>query len=89
MKKFKILSITSLMLLFVNCDNAEEIKTEQCDCVKTFYRYYPAMGSGNSYVPAHYDLVSQQVGKFNCSDETSNYVAVDGNHYSHYKIECD
>lgn len=93
MKTIKLLLVAFVITFSfaASCERDEMPETEstQCDCVKTFYLYYPAMGSGASYIPAHYDVVSQQVGQFNCSDETSGYVPVSNSQYSHYKIECD
>lgn len=90
-------NMKKLLLLFVltfsfaaSCEREEQpTATNQCDCVKTYYLYYPAMGSGGSYIPARYEVVDQEVGQFNCDDETNNYVPVSNSQYSHYKIQCD
>lgn len=93
MKTFKkLLVLFVLVFCFSASCSKEEIQTTtlpQCDCVKTYYLYYPAMGSGPSYIPARYEDVDQRRGKFNCSEETNGYVASNNGTYSHYKIECD
>ena len=89
MKKFKILLVFSLLVL-ASCSKPDESKAPgQCHCTKIYYLYYPSMGNGASYIPAHYNVVDTQIGDFNCSDASTNYVPVSSAHYTHYKINCD
>ena len=91
MKTIKLLLLlTVLTFSFAASCEKEEIQNEtQCDCTKTYYLYYPAMGSGGSYIPARYEVVDVQVGNYNCSEETTGYVPVSNSQYSHYKIICN
>lgn len=93
MKTLKTLLVAFVIVfsLAAGCesDDAQLTNEEQCDCTKTYYLYFPSMGSGASYIPAHYDVVNQETGQFNCEDETTNYVPVSNSQYSHYKIQCD
>jgi hypothetical protein len=84
----KLLLLLSI-LLFISCSKEDIETTDQCDCTKTYYVYYPAMGNGPSYIPARYEVVDTQIGNFNCSDETNNYVAYYTSYYTHYKIDCE
>lgn len=62
-----------LIVLFSFVCSKEEVPAKQpvtynepakCDCVKTYYIYYPAMGSGAGHIPAHYDVTRMESGKF-------------------------
>lgn len=86
--KLLLIAFVTLFSLAASCEADEQPTTER-NCVKTFYLYYPAMSSGSSYVPAHYEIVNQQVGSFEGEDETNDYVPVNGGQYTHYKIQCD
>jgi len=93
---------TKLLLLFIvlfsfafSCSKEEmpqpvlPIEQPKCDCVKTYYIYYPAMGSGASYIPAHYEDTYREAGRFNCADDTGNYVQFYSSNSTHYRIECE
>jgi hypothetical protein len=87
--KTKLLLLLLSLFIF-SCSTPDKAKqTDQCDCLKTYYLFYPAMGSGSSYVPSHYDVVSSIGVTVNCNDETNDYVSVSNSQYSHYKINCD
>lgn len=88
MKKLLLLFVLTFSFAF-SCSRDEEPNENECNCTKTYYLYYPSMGSGPSYIPAHYDVVNQEQGNFNCEDETANYVPVSDSQYSHYKINCE
>ena len=85
-----------LLLIFVlafsfasSCEPDDQQVDPKCDCLKTYYIKYPAMGSGSSYAPEHYDVVSSQSGKFNCDEDANSYVPYSTSNTTHYKIECD
>ena len=90
MKTFKLLLVAFVMVFsFAASCEADEQPTNQCDKTKTYYLYYPAMGNGASYIPAHYDVVNQEVVRMDCDTPCGSYVPVSNSQYSHYKIQCD
>ncbi len=70
-------------------DEPQQIQTNECSCVKTYYLFHPSMGNGPSYIPAWYEVIDTEVGNFNCEDDNGNYIPVSNSQYSHYKIICD
>ena len=88
----KLILLLSVMFLF-SCSKPEiENKNEssgECDCVKTYYIYHPAMGNGPSYIPAYYQVTNIQTGQFNCDEDTGLYVPYYTNGSTHYKIDCN
>jgi len=88
----KLILVLSIVFLF-SCSKPEienkNASEAQCNCVKTFYIYHPAMGSGPSYIPAYYEVKNIQPGVYNCNEDTGLYVPYYTNGSTHYKIDCD
>lgn len=87
--KTKLTLLSIVLLSFIGCSTDDKQLSNDCECVKTYYLYFPAMSYGSSYIPAHYDIVAAQVGNFNCNEETNGYVHEVSNGHTHYKIECE
>jgi len=97
--KTKLLLLIVVLFSFAFSCSKEEVPTQQpiqvpttpeeCSCIKTYYIYYPAMGNGASYIPAHYDATVIQSGLFNCAEDTNSYVQFYSSYSTHYKIECN
>lgn len=90
--KLFLILIVATFSLAASCEADDQpavVENQQCDCTKTYYLYYPPMGSGNSYVPGHYESEGVDVGKFNCEDETDTFTSVNGDGYHFYKLKCD
>jgi len=87
--KTKLLLLIVVLFSFAFSCEKEEVQTNDCNCKKTYYVYYPAMGNGPSYIPARYEVTGVEYGNFDCESETGQYVEYYTNTTTHYKIECD
>ena len=84
----KIVILIGLIAIVLSCSK-DSSDTQECDCTKTLYLYYPPMNSVGVHIKEHYDVVAVFEVKVDCEEETSDYVQDYHSNYTHYKINCD